>query len=331
MGKSSAPAAPDPYTSAAAQAQFGEQAASYNAALNNVNQVGPTGSSSWKVTGTSPTGAPEYTQTQSLSPQEQGIFNQAQQNQQTSGQTAGNLAQQTQQSLSQPLPTNPNAPAVQMQINSSGVPGIIGANNLNQYTQQQQQAAYANQEQYLQPQLQQQQEQLDNQLRQSGAQPGSAAYNNAMQLFNNQQQQEQTNAYNNSFQTGLQAQQSLYGESANTNQQMFGQAAAGQQAYNAAGSQQYGQELQGIQEQLALQQTPLNEYNALESGVGSNLPSFGLGGASGTGAGTQAPNISQAFQNQYEGQLAGYNANVASTNTDVGAGASIAAAIAIAM
>jgi hypothetical protein len=331
MGKSSAPAAPDPYTSAAAQYQYGTQAASYNAALNNVNQVGPTGSNTWNVTGYSPTGAPEYTQTQSLSPQEQAIFNQAQTNQQTSGQTAGNLAQQAQRSLESPLPTNPNAPPVQMQINTSGVPGIIGANDLSAYTQQQQQAAYANQMQYIQPQLQQQQEQLDNQLKESGAQPGSAAYNNAMTLFNNQAQQQQTNAYNNAYQTGLQAQQALYGESANTNQQMFGQGAAEQQAYNAAAGQQYGQELQGVQEQLALEQTPLSEYNALESGVGTNLPSFGLGGASGTGANVQAPNIEQAFQDQYSGQLAGYNANVASTDTDVGAGASIAAAIAIAM
>jgi hypothetical protein len=38
-----------------------------------------------------------------------------------------------------------------------------------------------------------------------------------------------------------------------------------------------------------------------------------------------------AFQNQYQGQLAGYNANVASTNTDIGAGASLAAAAAIAL
>jgi hypothetical protein len=317
MGKSSAPSAPDPYTSAAAQYTYGTQAASYNAALNNVNTVNPMGSTSFNVTGTSPTGAPEYTESTQLNPQQQQIYNIQQGNEQTTGQTAANLAGQVQKSLAQPLPSNPNAPTLQSQINTSGVPGIVGSNDLDQYTQQQQQAAYANQMQYIQPQLQQQQEQLDNQLKESGAQPGSAAYNNAMQLFQNQAQQQQTNAYNNSYQTGLQAQQALYGESANTNQQMFGEAATQQQADNQALASQYGLNTQQLQNYIALQQTPLNEYNSLMSGVSANLPSFDLAGQS-SGASAAAPNIMQAMQNQYEGQLAQYNAGVSQSNSEIG-------------
>lgn len=329
MGKSSPPSSPDPYVSAAAQAQFGEQTAAYNAALNNVNQVGPTGSNTWNVTGYSPTGAPEYTQTQSLSPQQQQIFNQQQSNQITAGQTAANLARESQSSLGQPLPTNPNAPSVQMQINTSGVPGIAGSGDLAGFTDQAQNAAYQQQTQYLDPQFSQEQQQLDAQLRNSGAQPGSAAYNNAMQLFTNQKQQAYSNAQEQAVGQGLQEQQALYGESANTNQQLFGQAAAGQQAANAAAGQQYGQELQGVQEQLALEQTPLSEYNALESGVGTNLPSFGLGGAQGSGASAQAPNIEQAFENQYSGELSAYNSQVSQSNADVGAAGSVAAMAAL--
>jgi hypothetical protein len=329
MGKSSsAPAAPDPYQSAQAQYQFGTQAAAYNKALGAGTTIGPTGQQTMRQTGTDPnTGAPIYTNTTSLSPAQQAIFNLQQANQTTSGQTAAGLAGQAQRSLGQPLPGNVAPTSVQMGINTANVPGIIGAGDLNNFTRQQQQAAYANQTQYLDPQFGQQKEQLDAQLQNAGAHPGDPAYNNAMTLFNNQKQQAYQSAFNNSQQTGLAAQQALYGESANTNQQMFGQSAAEQQAANAAAGQQYGQELQGLQTQLALRDQPLNEYNAAEGGVSANLPSFGLGGSGGGGGGgaVSAPDIMQAFQNQYQGQLAGYNANVASTNADVGAGASLAA------
>ena len=175
MGKGSAPAAPDPYTSAAAQYQYGTEAAAYNKALGSGTTVTPVGQQTQVQTGVNPqTGAPIYTTTSSLSAPQQQIFNAQQTAQQTGGQTLDSLAGQAQHSLEQPVPQNVAQTPVQAQINTSGVPGIIGANDLSGFTNQAQQASYQQQTQYLDPQFQQQQEQLDAQLRNSGAQPGSA-------------------------------------------------------------------------------------------------------------------------------------------------------------
>jgi hypothetical protein len=328
VGKSSAPAAPDPYTSAAAQYQYGTEAAAYNKALGSGTTVTPTGTTSEVQTGVNPqTGAPIYTTTEALSAPQQQILGEQQGGEITSGATAENLAGQAQKQLQSGVPQNVAQTPVQMGINTSGIPGIPGANDLSGFTEQAQQAAYNTQEQYLQPQIQQQQQQLDAQLRNEGAQPGSEAYNNAMENFNLQTQQEQQGAENAAVNQGLTEQQALYGEGANTNQQQFGEATAEQQAANQAAAQQFGQEEQGLGSEIQLQQLPLEEYNALETGVNPSLPSMGLTGSGGSSV--SAPNIEQAFQNQYQGQLAGYNANTASTNADVGAAATIASAYAM--
>ena len=325
MGKSSAPAAPDPYATAAAQAEFGQQTAAYNKALGSGTTVTPTGTTSEKLSGYDPqTGAPIYTTTEALTAPQQQILNEQQAGQVTSGATGEALAGEAQQQLESGVPQNVAQTPVQSSINTSGIAPIAGANDLAGFTNQAQQAAYNTGEMYLQPQIQQQQQQEDATLRNEGAQPGSAAYNNAMQLFNLQTQQEQQGVENTAVNQGLTEQQAVYGESANTNQQEFGEAATEQQAANAAAGQQLGQEEEGLGSQIQLQELPLQEYNALETGVNPSLPSMGLTGSG--GAGMSAPDIESAFNTQYQGQLAGYNAQTASTNADIGAGASLAAA-----
>lgn len=329
MGKGSAPAAPDPYQSAGAQYQYGTAAAAYNKALGAGTTITPTGQQTQVQTGTDPhTGAPIYTTTQSLTPAQQAIFNLQQGNETTSGQTAAEVAAQAKTALGKPLPTAPVQAPVQMGINTSGVPAIAGAGDLAGFTTQAQDAAYKQQTQYLDPQFKQQQEQLDAQLRNSGAHPGDPAYDNAMTLFNNQKQQAYTNANEQAVTQGLQEQQALYGESANTNQQTFGQASAEEQAANAAAGQKFGEDITGVNTALALRDQPLNEYSAAEGGVSPNLPSLSMGGSGGGGGsgGVSAPDIMSAFNTQYQGQLAGYNANVSSSNADTGALATVAAA-----
>jgi hypothetical protein len=328
VGKSSAPAPPDPYTTAAAQAQYSQQTAAFNQGLNAGTTVTPFGTTSMQGSGVNPyTGTEEYQTTQTLSPQEQQILSEQQAGQITSGATAENLAGQAQNSLEAGVPQNVAQTPVQMGINTSGVPGIAGANNLAGFTGQAQQAAYNTGEMYLEPQLQQQQQQTQAQLENQGAQPGSAAYNNAMNLLNLQQQQEQAGVENTAVNQGLTEQQALYGESANTNQQLFGEAAAQQQASNAASGQLYGQELQGLQSQIGLQELPLEEYSQLEGGVNPSLPSMGLTGSGGASA--TAPDIESAFNNQYTGELSAYNAQTSQSNADVGAAGSVAAMAAL--
>lgn len=92
MGKKSgpaAPAAPDPVATANAQAAANKDAAITQAGLNRVNQYTPQGSITWSQNGVDASGIPQYSQTQTYSPEQQALYNQ--QNQVAQG--LGSLAQ----------------------------------------------------------------------------------------------------------------------------------------------------------------------------------------------------------------------------------------------
>lgn len=176
----------------------------------------------------------------------------------------------------------------------AGAQAAMGANPLPTTGQNQQfgadarNAAYQYATSTLDPHWNEQQRQMDASLRNSGAQPGTPAYDNAMTQFNTQRNQAYSQAENQAFNQGLTAQ---------------------------------GQQIQQIG---ALRDIPLSEYTALSGGA---QPSAAGGASGGGGAGSMtAPDIMSAFQNQYQGQLSNYNANVASQNADVGALGSILAA-----
>ncbi len=79
MGKKSspaAPAAPDPYKTADAQAQYNQQAAIAQANLNRINQYTPEGSLTYSLEGYNDDGTPRYSQTQTYSPAEQAKYDQ---------------------------------------------------------------------------------------------------------------------------------------------------------------------------------------------------------------------------------------------------------------
>lgn len=270
MGKSSAPAAPDPYASAQAQEQAGTQAASYNAALNQVNQVGPTGSTTYAQTGTSPTGAPTYTSTTQLSQPEQALLSGSQglglQSQQLAGGQGQNVANTLQD----------------YQLPTQGQNQEFGQNAME--------AAYGQETATMNPMWSQNQEQLDASLRNSGATPGTPAYDNAMTSFNANES-------------------SAYGQAEN---QAFGQGLSAE-----------GQQISDINQAQGGQ---IANYLSLATGAPGYTSSTGSAGNTTTGASTSAPDIMSAFQNQYAGQLAGYNANVASSNSELGDAAGLGAA-----
>lgn len=89
----STPSAPDPVATAQAQAKYNQQTGMTQQAMNMVDQTTPWGSSVYDQTGTQtiigadgqPISVPKYQQTTTLSPEQQGIFDQSQQAQ-------GNLA-----------------------------------------------------------------------------------------------------------------------------------------------------------------------------------------------------------------------------------------------
>lgn len=319
MGKPSAPQAPDPYQSAAAQYQYGKQAAAYNAALNRINTSGPGGSVSYNVTGMDRnSGAPIYTQQTTLSPEQQQLYDIQQKQSLGLAGTTNQAIANSQNQLSNPLGFMSNVGAIQHGPDTSGIPGIAGAGDLAGFTNQARDAAYKQQTQYLDPQFSQQQEQLDARLRNSGAHPGDPAYDNAMKLFNDQKQQAYESAFNNANSQGLAEQQALYGESAGTNAQLYGQALSRMQAANAAQGQNY-------QQQFANQNLPLNQLSALRSGSQVAMPTGQSLGAAGQGN-AAAPDLQGALQNQYQGQLNAYNAQTGGINSLLGDAGTLGAA-----
>ena len=264
--------------------------------------------------------APNWTENVNLSPAQQQLLNLQEGTQISSGMTGQNLAGQAAQNLSAPITSTP----IQTSIDTSGVAAIPGASDLSGFTTQAQNAALQQQTQYLDPQFNQEQEQLQAQLVNQGAQPGSAAYDNAMTLFNNQKQQAYQSASNNAVSEGLQEQQALYGEGANTNQQEFGEAATTQSANNTGAAQQLSQELQ-------VRDQPLNELQTEYGLSNPNGVNTLASGASGGAGSASAPDILSAFNTSAQQQEANYNASVASANAQTGAEAGLASALLIAL
>jgi hypothetical protein len=151
----SAPAAPDPYQVAAAQTQENKAAAQTQAEINMVNQTTPYGSLNYKQTGTAADGTPQFSATQSYTPQVQNLFNSFIGNQQS----LGNSLQQFLQNSGDALTKTPNLDPTALTNKMMG-----WFNN------------------YESPIWNQQQSNLNSQLGAQGITQGSAAYDNAQNL-----------------------------------------------------------------------------------------------------------------------------------------------------
>ena len=262
MGKPSAPAAPDPQATAAAQTASNQATAITNAELNRVDQSSPYGSSTYSISGYAPDGTPQYSQQISLSPGEQNLFNLSQQGEQTLGQTAVN-------SLGN----------VQTQYAQNFNPGNFGAN-----VQQAQNAAYNAQTQYLDPQFAQAHEALDNSLINQGITQGSQAANTAQQNLGLQQNQAYGNAADQAVAAGNQEQSTLFGQALtqynqplNTYNALMTGAQVQTPTFSAVpNSTQAGTNVAGITNDAY--QNQLSAYNTQMQGI-NNL--FGLGGSLG--------------------------------------------------
>jgi hypothetical protein len=342
MGKASAPSSPNPYTSAQAQFQYGGLAAELGQKINDVNTVGPTGSTTYNTTGggINAQGYPvasNTTQTTTLSPAEQAILSGSQGLQQQQINSAGNLLKNANTAIGAGAPSiapvvygAPAAGGITTGIDTSNVPGIQSVQGLNGIEQNAQATALAGEEAAMNPGLTQSREQLDASLRNSGSHPGDPAYDNAMSALDASQASAQTQAAGAAITAGTGLENTVYGEQANTNSQLFGQAAQQAQQQNTAQSQQFGEgvtqaNLSNTAGQTALsdwaQQTgvPLNELNSILGSSQVTSPSA----VSPTPQNVSSPDIMSAFQNQYAGQLSQYNAGVATTNGLIGDAATV--------
>ena len=292
-GKSSSPPpAPDPYTVAGAQTQMNNQNALFNAQLNRYNTVTPFGSQTWSMSGGgAPSGGTGTGIRGGLS--STGSFGLGG-GLQVGGRGSGGASNSSgAPSYTQTISLNPMDQQILDQQRQQSL-GITGAGNnlvgdiqansslstpdFNKTRQAAQDALYSNQTQYLDPQFSQQQEQLQSQLANQGVVPGTEAYDNAMGNFNRSRNQ-------------------AYGS-----------------AMNSAISGATGQQGQAIQNYSNLTNLPINQLNSLRSGTQVQTPNFQNPAST-----NAAPSdITSAFNNQYQGQLAAYNAQQQSSNAGLG-------------
>lgn len=281
MGKSapSPPPTPTAAETAAAQSSTNADTAASQAAINNTDQYTPYGSTTYAQNGTYTNGngdsVPTYAQTTSLSPMGQQLLTGEQGVQNTLIPTAQNLANQTAAATTKPLNFNTADSSI---LNTA--PQQLDTQAAN--------AVYNQQASYLNPQWQQQGQQLQDQLSRQGISVGSDAYNNAETQLDNAK----TQAYQG-------AQDSATAQGASSAAQLFGLAQAGQN--------------QNISEQQLAQQNPLSLLQQLYGSTPSsptqpisNTSQTGVSPTDVTGATATANN---AAMQAYQSQVATQNAN----------------------
>jgi hypothetical protein len=259
----SAPAPPDPKQTAAASTGTNVATALANASLNNVNQIGPNGSLTYSQTGTSKftdpyTGQsydiPNYTQTTTLSPDQQKLYDLNNQTQQNLGNIGVQQSDKIGSLLNTPFDPSTANKAVEDKIDS------LGASRLD-------------------PRFARESDALATQLANQGIQPGSAAWKAQMDQF----QQGKNDAYNQLY---LNGNQQAFQQAVTTRNQPINEITAlmsGSQVSNPT----FGATPQttipttdtagiintNFNQQQAQYQTQLQQQNALMGGL------FGLGAA----------------------------------------------------
>jgi hypothetical protein len=246
----SAPAAPD-YSAAARETSAGNlDAARAATAANRVNQVTPYGRLDYSVTGQDPYGNPTWTATQSLSPEQQKLLDVQNQISGSLGDVANKGVSYVENMLNTPFDT-------------SKLP-TTGFNPSQSY-----QDAYM---QRLNPQIQQNREQLQQQLANKGIDIGSTAYDRAMQTQAQRENDLLAAATTQGFGVGQQARQ------------------------------------QALTEQAYLRNEPLNTLSAVRTGSQVTGPQFVNSFNQAT---TSGPDLLGAAGMQYNAQMGDFNAKQA--------------------
>jgi len=145
--------------------------------LNATDQITPNGTLTYRQIGTWPDGTPRYEATTALSQDQQALYDLGNQTQRNLGQIGVDQSAKIGQLLGTPYSLN--------DATSNKLSGM--------------------QRQFLDPQWQEQQSALENQLINKGVRPGSEAYDNAMRDFSTQKQRAYDQMYLDSYKTGEQS------------------------------------------------------------------------------------------------------------------------------
>ena len=302
MGKPKAPKAPDPTAVGAAQTSTNIGTAIANQSLKNVNQITPDGSLTFSQTGahtyTDPSSGesyeiPNYTATQTLSPEQQAIADQnyrsslnlATLGADQSGRLGGLLGRPQDTSslpdrgaISDVRQTNldriGSGPELQTEIAPAGDITRTYGTDFSQDRQRVEDALFSR----INPQLQRDQEALDSRLAAQGIRLGSEAYTAAQSDHSKRVNDARFGAVLNAGQeqsrlAGLEANRAGFENAAQA--QAFGQNAAGAGFTNAARQQGFDNEARGIQfgNQASLSEAnaDLARFNAANAARGQAL------------------------------------------------------------
>ena len=312
-----------------------------------------------------------YGQNVELTPEQRALFEQGQRISQGLGDLAETKGmEQIRDALNNPLksdigivssvPTTAGemvrgveAPELQRSIQNNADRLVTSLQDPQLLQQETTDALYKANTQFLDPQFQRGQADLENKLANQGITPGSEAYNRAMQDFGNQKQQAYESARNQAIGGGMQAAQGMFGMGLQggqfTNQalgQQFGQGATAANFANQAALQGFGAGMQNanlnnqvlqqlfgqnisaanlqnaasnqdlLQEQLR-QQAPINIINALRSGQLMNVANIPNVAVSAPG---QMANVAGADYLGAANAEGNYKSNMAQANAAQSAG-----------
>lgn len=330
------PKAPDPYETASAQMNSNIGTAAANLAMNATNQTGPWGSVGYEQTGTvsitgpdgKPIEVPRYTQTTTLSPEQQSLYDRG-------SAAMGNLAGLAQQlsgklgsTLGKPMDTS-GLPSMQSSFGSGYNPNFNG--DLGLQTDLGLATSYAgaddfsaDRDRYTDALLARgagdrasQEAALRSTLAAKGVREGSAAWNAEMERMGRQNTDERYAAYlaggqEQSRMVGMARDAATFGNDALTAQGTFNNSALQAQGLFGLGAQQAGNQAamgaaqfnndaraQGLQERSNLRQQPLNELNALLGSSQVQAPNYGSTPQVGVGG----VDLAGGIQNQYNQQV----------------------------
>lgn len=282
--------------SVAAQGAANNDTARLNAQLNRYNVYGPGGSTTWSNSGDT------WSQTQTLSPSQQKQFDATN----AIGESVLGTAQGYAGALPQGQFSYDGAPEYQSSIDRSGladVPADIGA-----YQDKAQQAAYDRTMGMLNPQFEQQQENLTQQLANQGIMQGSDAYTRAFDDFNRNKNNAMLSASQDAIMTGDALAGSMFNRGLTSRQQGLSELTNDMNMNNAARSNY-------ANEQLTSRNQQLNELAALLQGSPALQMPSGSGGAM---VNAQAPDVQGAMAMANQNALSQYQASQANQGALLG-------------
>jgi len=296
MSKPRAPSPPNPAQTAAAQTASNVQTATANSYLGNTNQSTPWGNVSYDVTGTGPGGVPRWTQTTTLSPNQQQINSIGEQN--SIG--LGNLAGQGINTAQGVLGTQWNQGRFDGNAATGGRLDLAGA--LGDYGGDVEARTRELAQRGLGEAFDRSEESLRSRLANQGINAGTDAFGAEMQSFNKGKGDAYANAELMARNQALADRQQQVSEITGERGINWGEAL-----------QQYGL---NDQADFNARSRPLNEITALNSGSQLYYQPTTPGQPNQYNiAGTDVAGITQ---NGYANQMAGYQANLAQRNALLG-------------